>query len=317
MKKELRGVGMEIENLQNLIRQILQDKPNNILSAFFVRKPSAVKMQSFQPQVSADIQKDIIDLIFPYIKSQLESSTIVEYNPIGVADGEIEYIDKENIDQFDIFLDSISPDKVFTEMSELEISSIGFYSFRIDYNGQTFYVFRQFAKMKKLRSGYLAQFFNNELRAMDGNFLGIDETTDMIYTEGKVIIFNHISLERIFSYRDQYLNKTNEAMGEISRQGVISNLEQFSEDCCRDVRIMKRFTNIMTQGRLPLFFKNYEKVPDIVEELGLDIDFDDEGKIKYKDKSQLYHIVTLMSDSYFESLLAKRKGIAKLEEALP
>jgi len=70
----------------------------------------------------------------------------------------------------------------------------------------------------------------------------------------------------------------------------------------------------MTKGRLPLFFENYEKVPDIVKDLGLDITFDDKGKIEYKDKTQLYHIVTLMSDSYFESLLAKRKGIAKLEE---
>ncbi len=307
---------MEKEELQELIKKIKEDKPDNILAAFFIKKPSASKMQSFQPQVSNVIQKDIIDLVFPYIENQLEKAALVEYNPIGVADEEIEYLNEGSIEQIDTFLDSITDEKVFKEMAQLEISKISFYCFKICYSGKSFYVFRQFAKMKKLRSGYIAQFFQNELRAMDGDFLGIDETTDMIYAEGKTFIFNHISLERIFSYRDQYLNKTNEAMGEILRQGVIANLEQFSDDCCRDVRIMKRFTNIMTQGRLPLFFKNYEKVPDIVEELGLDIDFDDDGKIEYKDKTQLYHIVALMSDSYFESLLAKRKGIVKTEEAL-
>ena len=101
------------------------------------------------------------------------------------------------------------------------------------------------------------------------NLQEIDENTDMIYFNNKIYILNHISLERIFNYRDVYLQKTNEAMGELLRQGVFKNLEQFNEDCCRDVRIMKRFTNIMTQGRLPLFFENYEKVPDIVRELGL------------------------------------------------
>lgn len=307
---------MRREELQELIRAINRDKPTNILKAFFVKKPSASKMQSFQPQVSNEVQQDIIQLVFPYIEKQLENSNLVEYNPAGVMDGEIEYLDKNSIEQINTFLDSINDDNIFKEMSQLEIKKVNFYCFEINFNGKTVYIFRQFSKMKKLRSGYIARFFQNELKAMDGDFLGIDETTDMILTDDQIIVFNHISLERIFNYRDQYLNKTHEAMGEILQQGVIANLEQFNEDCCRDVRIMKRFTNIMTKGRLPLFFENYEKVPDIVKELGLDITFDDDGKIEYKDKTQLYHIVTLMSDSYFESLLAKRKGIAKLEEDL-
>lgn len=307
---------MRREELQELIRAINRDKPTNIVKAFFVKKPSASKMQSFQPQVSNEVQQDIIQLVFPYIEKQLENSNLVEYNPAGVMDGEIEYLDKNSIEQINTFLDSINDDNIFKEMSQLEIKKVNFYCFEINFNGKTVYIFRQFSKMKKLRSGYIARFFQNELKAMDGDFLGIDETTDMILTDDQIIVFNHISLERIFNYRDQYLNKTHEAMGEILQQGVIANLEQFNEDCCRDVRIMKRFTNIMTKGRLPLFFENYEKVPDIVKELGLDITFDDDGKIEYKDKTQLYHIVTLMSDSYFESLLAKRKGIAKLEEDL-
>ena len=94
-------------------------------------------------------------------------------------------------------------------------------------------------------------------------------------------------------------------------------MEQFSEDCTSDVRIMKRFTNIMTQGRLPLFFQNFDKVPGIVQELGLDIEYDeDEGKLVYREKSQLFHIINLMSDAYFKSLLLDRTGIAIIEETI-
>jgi hypothetical protein len=35
----------------------------------------------------------------------------------------------------------------------------------------------------------------------------------------------------------------------------------------------------MTKGRLPIFFDNYDKVPEIVQELELDIEFDVEGKL--------------------------------------
>ena len=67
------------------------------------------------------------------------------------------------------------------------------------------------------------------------------------------------------------------------------------------------------EGPASTFFDNYDRVPDIVETLELDIEFDDEGKMIYIDKSQLFHIIHLMSDSYFKSLLSARYGVAEME----
>ena len=79
---------------------------------------------------------------------------------------------------------------------------------------------------------------------------------------------------------------------------------------------MKRFTDMMSKDRLPLFFAHYDRVPEIVNALNLDLEFDEEGKIIYREKSQLFHIINLMSDSYFKSLLAERFGVAKTEDIL-
>jgi len=308
---------MSKEELTTLISQIHENQPDNIMEIFFVKKPSATKMQSFQPQVSTQVQHDILNMVLPCVKHQLETTALVDYNPIGVADGEMEFLAQDSVTQLNDFLTSINDDNLYKEMNNLSVGHISFYCIKTTFNDKELYLFRQFSKMKKLRSGYIARFVNDELVAMEGDFLGVDENTDMIYFDNQIYVLNHISLERIFNYRDVYLQKTNEAMGELLRQGVFQNLEQFNEDCCRDVRIMKRFTNIMTQGRLPLFFENYEKVPEIVSELGLDIEFDEDSKIIYREKSQLFHIINLMSDAYFRSLLANRMGIAKTEEALP
>ena len=70
---------------------------------------------------------------------------------------------------------------------------------------------------------------------------------------------------------------------------------------------------MVLKNRLKLFFDNYDKVPEIVKENNLKIDFDAEGKIVYKDKTELYRITNLMADSYFRSLLLDRLGVAKLE----
>ena len=306
-----------MQQLKEFIENIRSQELNNCTSIFFSRKVSTngdTKYITNQPTVANEVQRDILDTIFPYIEEQLNSNLIVlQYNPIGVLDNEIEKISSSEIPMFSKFIDSIDPQNIYREMDSLKIDKIGFYCIKIECDSKTLYIFRQFQKLKKLRSGILTRIIDDTLNVIDNDFLGIDEYTDMIAFENSLFLLNHISLERIFNYRDEFLRKTNEALGEILSKNVLLNIEHFTYDCCSDIRIMKRFTNIMTKERLPMFFDNYDKVPEIVAELGLDIDFDEQGKLIYRERSQLFHIVNLLSDSYFKSLLANRTGIAMIE----
>lgn len=303
--------------LIKLLEKAYTEAENNNLSMFFIKRPSAEKTQAYQPQISTDVQYDLSMMILPNTIAYLKNAALSEYNPVGVPDGEMEHISETSVPQVASFLEAITDEHVFKDMSLLPIGHIKYYCVKYTCDGKELYLFRQFSKMKKLRSGYIARFFNSQLVAMEGDFLGIDENIDMILCDGYLFVLNHISLERIFNYRDEYLKKTHEALGQILDTGVIKNMEQFSEDCTSDVRIMKRFTNIMTQGRLPMFFENFDRVPGILAELGLDIEFDEkENKLVYREKSQLFHIINLMSDAYFKSLLLNRTGLAILEESI-
>ena len=302
-------------NLKEFIDKIKSNQPRNVVKIYFSRKSnsSISKYITHNPSISEAVQVELFNTIFPYVDKQLNSLKLVDYNPLGVLDGELESISTEEIPLFQDFLNSITEENINKEMDSLRIEKIDFYCIEISYDGKIVYMFRQFQKLKKLRQGFLTRIIDNELNVIDNDFLGIDELIDMIVFEDKIYLFNHISLERVFSYRDEFLKKTNEALGEILTKNVISNIEQFADDCRNDIRIMKRFTNIMTKERLPLFFDNYDKVPEIVAELELDLDFDEEGKIIYKERSQLFHIINLLSDAYFKSLLAQRTGVAKIE----
>ena len=307
-----------MNNLKEFIDKIKSNQPRNVVKIYFSRKynSSISKYITHNPSISEAVQTELFNTIFPYVDKQLDSLKLVDYNPLGVLDGELESISTEEIPLFQDFLNSITEENINKEMNSLRIEKIDFYCIEISYDGKTVYMFRQFQKLKKLRQGFLTRIIDNELNVIDNDFLGIDELIDMIVFEGKIYLFNHISLERVFSYRDEFLKKTNEALGEIITKNVISNIEQFADDCRNDIRIMKRFTNIMTKERLPLFFDNYDKVPEIVAELELDLDFDEEGKIVYRERSQLFHIINLLSDAYFKSLLAQRTGVAKIEGEL-
>lgn len=301
-------------NINEFIKRIEEERPSNITKVFFSRKNTAGnKYITYQPSVSNNIQYNILETVLPYVKKQMYNGNIISYNPIGTIDGTVEKIDIEEIEGFQRFNDSLLEDNLNTDMSALRIDKIGFYCIRIQIQENILYLFRQFQKLVKLRKGLLTRLIDNELNTIESDFLGIDEFTDIIVYSNDMYIFNHIGLERIFSYKDIFLSKTDEALNEIENQNVIMNFEQFTEDCKKDVRIMKRFTNIMANGRLPLFFENYDKVPGIVDELRLDIEFDENGKLIYREKGQLFHIINLLSDAYFKSLLAQRPGVAMIE----
>lgn len=315
---------MNIPNYQQNAKDIIafltrvkDEKPDNVMTMYFAQRTPGNKFVSFRPQIANNLQKKIMDMILPPAMKSLELA-LVQYNPVGVADEEIELLIPAQVESLAKFQESITDDKIYTEMKQLKIPKISFYCTQISYDGKKVYLFRQFSKMNKLRNSFMGQFLDDELREMDSEFLGIDELSDIIYDPAYevLIILNHISLERIFNYRDEFLKITNAAIGDIVDQGIMQNVEQFSEDCRRDVRIMKRFTEMMSKDRLPLFFDHYDKVQEIVEALNLDLEFDNDGRIIYREKSQLFHIINLMSDAYFKSLLAERLGVVKTEDTL-
>mgnify|MGYP002765838664 FL=1 len=300
------------ENVIEMLRSVHEKSPDNALRVFFSEKRTTEKYRTFMPQASNELQKKMLSLVLTPLIKALELP-VVEYNPVGVLDEENELIVPTQVACVGAFKESLAPENLVTEMNLIKISKISFYCLEVTYQEKKVYIFRQFTKMKRIRKGILSQLVNDELRELNSDFLGIDELTDMVLMDDTLLILNHISLERIFNYRDKFQEMTNQAIGRIVVEGRMANVEQFSEDCLNDVRIMKRFTDIMSKDRLPLFFDNYDRVPDIVKALELDIEFDNEGKMIYRDKSQLFHIIHLMSDAYFQSLLSARYGVAEME----
>lgn len=73
--------------LIQLLKRAHSESASNNLRIFFVKKPSAEKMQAFQPQVSTDIQNEISKLVLPNTISGLQNAVLSDYNPVGVPDG--------------------------------------------------------------------------------------------------------------------------------------------------------------------------------------------------------------------------------------
>lgn len=176
---------MAYTNYQDTAKEIITfldrvktERPDNVMTMFFVQKPSREKFVSFKPQISTELQKKILDMILPLAIKSLQL-TVVPYNPVGVADEENELLPPSQVESVDKFLESIKQENLFTDMSELKIGRINFYSIQITYDGYTVYLFRQFSKMSKLRKGIISQLVNNELKEMDTDFLHEQDFSSM------------------------------------------------------------------------------------------------------------------------------------------
>lgn len=268
------------------------------------------------PQISYELKHQIVDMLIKYVQKEMKDNKIVEYQAVGALDGEIERIDvkdviPESADEFEkVFVISINGEK------EFDWGKVDYYIVEIESQGNVLKFYRQFPKMKRLRKGIFLQVIEDTLVRMDSDFIGIDESVDILEWDGEFLVFNHIALERIFGYKDMFEKKTREALVIIKNQNILANIDDFQDACMRDRRILKRFTDIMQKERLPLFFSNIDKVPKLVKELGLSLDFDENNRLIYSDKAQLFDITNLMSDAYFSSLLANRIGVVKLEGSL-
>lgn len=303
---------MNTQSLQTYLETISTSQDHTIDISFAKRGQGIIN----SPQISYDLKQQIVDMLLVDVKKEMSKNIIVDYQAMGVLDGEIEQIkvkdvisDKEN-EMKSVFVINISDEKKF------DWGKVDYYVIEIEAQGKVLKLYRQFQKMKRLRKGILLQAFSDELVRMDSDFIGIDETVDILEWEEEFLIFNHIALERIFGYRDLFEKKTQEAVGILKDKKIFENIEEFQEACMRDGRIQKRFTNIMQKERLPLFFKNIKKVPQLVKDLNLHLEFSANGKLIYSDRKQLYEITNLMDDAYFRSLLADRIGVVKLEGAL-
>lgn len=97
--------------------KIIANEPENILSLYFVQKlMSDVRFRSFQPMISAELQKKILKMVLPKLKNQFKINRLVDFNPIGVADEEIEILNKESVTDVGTFVKTLDDGKVCKEI---------------------------------------------------------------------------------------------------------------------------------------------------------------------------------------------------------
>ncbi|SIS66562.1 Kiwa anti-phage protein KwaB-like domain-containing protein [Salimicrobium salexigens] len=302
---------MELQDVQLLLERFTE--PNGRLTALFVTK-TGTKYSAFQPQISTNLQTEIIRLFKETINSKRDDENLskVPFNPSGQEQDEYSECSTDYVGNYGEVINLFD-----SANSEIEPDDISFIIFRLRVNDDTespryIYFFRKNHKLKTIRKGFWMRKVDHTFRKLEGNKLvAIDGAIDAVSLDDSILFFSHISAERIFNLREKFRENASLVLNDDRVVERIDNFEEFQDDCLNDARIIRRLTKIQSNPAIiDLFHEHFGNAPEVVELFDLNITFnDEESSIIYENKEQLTHITMLMRDAYYRTILADRKGI--------
>lgn len=268
-----------------------------------------------------NIKKDIINTLFDVFCEYLSNFDLKRYDPLYVHENTIEYIPLSDVPNFEIFKSELGNlNNIFIDYKKINASEINFYCCYIkDYESKKEALFfKNYRNPKMLRNYIPFKLIDKTLRKIENVIFYLDPMSDLLIFDDYIFIYNRNSLNTVFDYKDEFLKTLDVALSVISNNNIISNFDEFKEDCKQNILIAKQFTRIMRKKSkyFEIVINNFDKVPKILEDLGINIKFDDCNRIIYENKEDLNVIATIFSDGFARTYICERNIIAGDDEEI-
>lgn len=315
---------MDIKGILNKLGNC--DFENLDFRFYFTQKVDNERYSSFSPSISKELSKSLINIIIKNISNieGIEDMEQVNFNPVGHRDETLEIANIKDISNYNYIINSYEEKNVSRSIETKDIIKLSFYCFKIRFeNDDEILFFRRVSKFKKLsKTGIMGYVKNNSFKQIDGNILGLDGDVDIIVYDNQLLILNHISLERIFSINDKYVEKAKTTLKIIKKSDRIYNFRQFEEDCMNDLRVIRMLTKLLNEETIiDNCFGEFKNVKQVISIFELEINIkkikkgtENREMIVYENKEQLVDIIRIVRDSYYKSLIYGEAGIDDIKE---
>lgn len=299
-------------NIQNL-RDFIDDINHQEVGSVQVKLVEKIEQnyEVYEPSIERKLREDLKSLYQDVFRMRLFELPQEQYNPNVGQDGHLAVANLDVAHVNTAIAQLEEEDNVHGDMEELILENINFYCVKFTINNESMYIFRRFTKMKKIRRGFLGVLEDNSLKRVENDlFIGLDRDVDIIVFRNQMLIINRFALQTIFNLNDYFTDRAQQALSEIERGDVISNFEEFREDCLEDRQASKRITKIInTPDRIADFLRNAHLLPNVIAEADLDIELNERGQIIYTRNRQVRsQILFCIADAYYLSLILGRVG---------
>lgn len=294
----------DIFNAKTLLNSI----DNSSLMLHLTGRKRDNDLYSITPTIESKVQTEIINMIEAQI-FYYDNQRLKAYNIVGSSDETVEVTEFENFkDELDEIISSL---KVPNACSNIDPNDYDFfvYELRNKKGKNPVYIFRRLNKMKALKKGIIGQIINGAFSSLESSkFLGIDNALDFIVINKKIFVFHHISLERILKLKDKFKEKAKEVLNNDEFPDKIKNFNKLKEKSLENGNYVKRLAKLHDNGKVTAFLDQIDRTKSVIDQFDLDIEVEN-GKLVYRDETQVGNFINLMQDSYYRTLIGKQNGI--------
>lgn len=304
------------------VRSFLQKVDPEYVKLFFVEtekneETRKIVYSSRKTIISSEIGREVIESVLKYISTTLNHNPeYFEYGIIPYSDRKcIETIVAKEVPYFDNIVKQIS-DPNIPSFCKINSKIIG-YVVKIQNGNNTLLLFKRYSRQKLLEKGKL--FFRldtNGFEKLNQDIATLDEKIDALaliengtdYSNSTVFILNRSKFESFFSFVDFYIEEIDNKRITLTNQHLVDNENQLTEICKTNSIMIKKFARILKSGAFSRI--SAEKAKDIKDDFGLDIEFDENGKIRVCD-DKIWTILRILDDDHLHSQATDRKYEAR------
>ncbi|WP_181399265.1 Kiwa anti-phage protein KwaB-like domain-containing protein [Apilactobacillus timberlakei] len=290
------------------------NKANTKVKLHLVHRTISGKVKVVNPSTSSKFNQEIKKITLNQLNIY-KNNTEEEYNIIGSNDCVVETESKnkyyKNIDLVINELDNP------VEKIGFKNDSFDFFVYEfcpIDNNGNEedkIFAFRRTKKFKAFSKGFIGCLINGYFNKIeDKGILGGDSIIDLIVYGDDISIFQHTSFERIFNLSNEFKDHAKKVLSNKKFNDKISNFDDLKKDALKNLNYIKRLSKLDGENDPTIFLDDIEETRKVISNFKLDIDEKD-GKLVYRDDTQLGNFINLMQDAYYKTLIGKQNGVDK------
>lgn len=288
-------------------KKMLNNIDKKSLMLHLTGRKSNGKLFSITPTIKLNVQKEIITIIKDQINCY-DRQNLENYNIVGANDNTVEIANISDVSsELNEIVNSLKQPTVLTNINP---SSFDFFTYELkSIDNKPIYVFRKINKMKTLKRGILGEIVKGSFNKIQSSkLLGIDNAIDFIVIGSKIFIFHHISLERVLKLKDKFKDKAKEVLSNTEFAKKIKNFDKLKERALENGNYVKRLAKLYKNDGVTTFLDKINVTKDVIEQFDLDIEVNN-GKLIYRDETQIGNFVNLMQDSYYRTLIGNQNGI--------
>lgn len=295
------------------IDEFIQDN-NCETKLFFVHKKrnkDNYELKAINPTISDKLGNQLKEIVHKEIKLH-EKLPKNPYNILGATTDTVEEVDKQKYaNKLDVLLKAIDQPE---SINSIDNKQYNFMVYEFSKDDRNILAVRRTKSFKKFSQGIAGTLINGSYKQLkDKNVIGTDDLIDILITEDKVYVFQHIAFERVFDLRNDFKEKAKNLLEnkKLNLKKHIINYDSFSKKALSNNNYVRRLAKIQSQGtNQMLFLQHMDKTKKAIQDFELDIEVDvDQKTIKFENESQISDIIHLMQDSFYTTIIGSQNGI--------